>query len=93
MHPTVEFTLTVDLEATISCCMYRFVALLTDGRRIEQSSMSDMAIELHRSGVKASRIQYEWRAGQRMITAGQQVALRAALRDHEYQCSGLAIAA
>jgi hypothetical protein len=52
-----------------------------------------LADELHRHGIKAEYVQYEWRSGQRMITAGQQVALRAAVRHHERQFSGLVTAA
>ena len=81
------------LQASVGFSISQFVALLSDGRRIERADMNDLAHELHRHGIKAKSVQYEWRSGQRMITAGQQVALRAAVRHHERQSSALAIAA
>lgn len=73
-----------------------FIASLSDGHRIEQSDLREMASALHRAGVSAGDVQFEWNgsAGQRMITAGQQVALRAELRRLAHsKVNGLAIAA
>ncbi|MDD2742680.1 MAG: hypothetical protein PHV02_10420 [Rhodocyclaceae bacterium] len=71
----------------------QFVVDLNDGRHIEQSDLLALAKDLHRAGVNAKDVEYEWRPGFRMITAGQQVALRAALRHQEQKFLGLAIAA
>jgi len=70
-----------------------FVVDLDDGRHIEQSDLKALANDLYRAGVLACNIEYEWRPGCRMITAGQQVALRAALRHQERKFVGLSIAA
>lgn len=70
-----------------------FVVDLDDGRHIEQSDLEALASDLYRAGVLANNIEYEWRPGHRMITAGQQVALRAALRYQEQKYPGLSIAA
>ena len=57
-----------------------FVATLSDGRRIERRDWREMALALYSAGVDSNAVEYEWRTGQRMITAGQQVALRAEIR-------------
>jgi hypothetical protein len=66
--------------ASVAFCKNEFVAVLSDGRQIERSEFRDMAHALHGAGVLAAAVQYEWHAGQRMMTAGQQVALRAEMR-------------
>ena len=81
------------IQANIALLTDQFIATLSDGQRIERSGLRKMADALHRAGVKANAVHYEWRAGLRMITAGQQVALRAAIRLHEKQSSGLSISA
>jgi hypothetical protein len=70
-----------------------FVVDLGDGRRIEQVDLQALAHDMHCAGVLANDVEYEWRPGCRMITAGQQVALRAALRKKEQKYVGLSIAA
>jgi hypothetical protein len=70
-----------------------FVVDLNDGRRLEQNDLQALADALHRAGVQSNHVEYEWRPGHRMITAGQQVALRAALRHQERKHVGLSIAA
>jgi hypothetical protein len=92
-YDNIESIFTNSLQAIVGFSVQEFVVQLSDGRRIERSDMNDLAHELHRHGVKAKYVQYEWRAGQRMITAGQQAALCAAIRLHERSCSALAIAA
>ncbi len=92
-YESLESTFTNSLQAFVGFSVQEFVVQLSDGRRIERSDMNDLAHELHRHGVKAKYVQYEWRAGQRMITAGQQAALCAAIRLHERSFSALAIAA
>lgn len=84
------------ISATIVLFKNEFIASLSDGHRIEQSDLREMANALHRAGVLVGDIQFEWNgsAGQRMITAGQQVALRAELRRlARNKVNGLAIAA
>jgi len=52
---------------------------LGDGRRIKHSDLQKMAYALFCAGVHASDVRYEWHAGLRMITAGQQVGLSSEL--------------
>jgi hypothetical protein len=92
-YDNLECTFPTTLKASVGFSISQFIALLSDGRRIERTDMNDLADELHRHGIKAEYVQYEWRSGQRMITAGQQVALRAAVRHHERPFSGLVTAA
>ncbi|MDZ4315838.1 MAG: hypothetical protein U0989_13860 [Azonexus sp.] len=81
------------IKANIALLTDQFIATLSDGQRIERSGLGKMADALHRAGVKANAVSYEWRAGLRMMTAGQQVALRAEIRLHEKQSSGLSASA
>ncbi len=62
-------------QASISLIRNVFVATLGDGRRIKHSDLHKMAYALFCAGVRASDVKYEWHAGLRMITAGQQVGL------------------
>lgn len=82
------------IQANVTFFGNDFVATLSDGRRIEHADFHEMAQALHCAGVQANDVQYEWCAGQRMITAGQQVALRAEIRrlEHKFD-AGLSIAA
>lgn len=83
-------------SASIILFKNEFVATLTDGRRIERSELREMAAALATAGVHAGDVEFEWNgsAGQRMITAGQQVAMRAEIRRQERLVSkGLAVAA
>lgn len=73
------------IHARIALFMNQFVATLSNGQRVERSGLDTMADALHRAGVPASAVTYEWRAGLQMITAGKQVALRAAIRQCEEQ--------
>lgn len=70
-----------------------FVVDLNDGRHLEESNLQALADALYRAGVQSSQVEYEWRPGHRMITAGQQVALRAAIRHQERKHVDLSIAA
>lgn len=72
-------------QANIVFFKNQFVATLADGRCIQQADLLELADALFHAGVHAGDVQYEWSAGQRMITAGQQVALRAAIRRKEHQ--------
>lgn len=81
------------IHATVAFCHNEFVADLSDGRRLAQPDFRAMAEALVNARVRAGDVQYEWKAGQRMITAGQQVALRAEMRRLEREYVGLSIAA
>lgn len=67
-------------KASVMFFKNEFVADLSDGRQIERHGWRDMALALYQAGVDSGAVEYEWRTGQRMITAGQQVALRAEIR-------------
>lgn len=68
------------ITASVAFFKSEFVATLSDGRRVERHDWRTMAQALYELGVEDSAIEYEWHNGQRMITAGQQVALRAEIR-------------
>lgn len=81
------------MHATVSMIENRLVAELSNGRQIDRGDFRAMAEALFRAGVSAHAVQYEWRAGQRMITAGQQVALRAEIAHLTHQSASLSMAA
>jgi len=66
-------------QASIALVRNVFVATLGDGRRIKHADLNKMAYALFCAGVHASDVRYEWHAGLRMITAGQQVGLSSEL--------------
>ncbi|PKO90175.1 MAG: hypothetical protein CVU18_01625 [Betaproteobacteria bacterium HGW-Betaproteobacteria-12] len=68
------------IQASVLLSKNEFIAELSDGRRIGQADLREMAGALHQAGVQAENAQCEWRAGHRMLTAGQQVALSAEMR-------------
>lgn len=68
------------IHATVTLVEQRFVAMLSDGRQLDRSDVRKMADALFRAGVSANEVSYEWGEGLRMITSGQQVALRAEIR-------------
>ena len=68
------------ITANVAYFKGEFVASLSDGRQIERHDWREMAQALYEIGIDASAVFYEWHNGQRMITAGQQVALRAEIR-------------
>lgn len=79
----------MNTQAIIGLVRGQFIATLKDGSSIEHSDIHHLASALYQAGVKAKGVHYEWRPGQRMITAGQQVALRAALRQQEASTAAL----
>lgn len=81
------------IQANVAFCQNEFVAALSDGRGIAHADFRKMAQALFSAGVQADAVMYEWNPGQRMITAGQQVALRAEIRRLEREYEGLSIAA
>ncbi|MBL8428278.1 MAG: hypothetical protein JNJ95_00080 [Dechloromonas sp.] len=68
------------IKAHVTYFKGEFVASLSDGRRVGRQGWREMAHALFEIGVDSTAIEYPWSTGQRMITAGQQVALRAELR-------------
>lgn len=68
------------LQASIAHFKNQFVAQLNDGRSIEQPDFRSMAQALYGLGVVEADISFDWCPGQRMVTAGQQVALRAEMK-------------
>lgn len=65
------------LRASVLCFKGEFVAELSDGRKMVQPDLNTMAVALFRVGVPSCNVDYAWRSGTCMITAGQQVALSA----------------
>jgi len=80
-------------QATVSLIKNVFVATLGDGRRIKHADLRKMAYALLRAGVLSSDVKFEWHAGLRMITAGQQVSLTAEMTRLERERPKLTIAA
>jgi hypothetical protein len=80
-------------KTSVSLVKNVFVATLGDGRRIKHVDLNKMAYALFRAGVLASDINFEWRAGLRMITAGQQVSLIAEMTRLKREQPKLTIAA
>jgi hypothetical protein len=81
------------IHAVVMLVEDRFVGALSDGRQIDRGDFRELANALFHAGVLANDVRYEWRAGQRMITAGQQVALRAEMYRLERRYMGLPMAA
>lgn len=81
------------IYATVSFFKKEFVAELSDGRRVGQPDFRKMAEALFCAGVLADDVSFEWKAGQRMITAGQKVALCAEVRRLARERRVLSIAA
>jgi len=81
------------ITASVSLFKNEFVAELSDGRHIERHDWREMAEALFCAGVQASGVEYVWRAGQRMITAGQQVAMRSEIRRQALRHEGQSVAA
>ncbi|KAB2927302.1 MAG: hypothetical protein F9K30_04365 [Dechloromonas sp.] len=75
----------MSIEATVLLSKNEFVAELSDGRRINQADLRQMAGALHAAGIHSGDARCDWRAGHRMLTAGQQVALNAEMRRLEKQ--------
>lgn len=68
------------ISANIGYFKGEFVAELSDGRRLEDKEWRGMAESLFCAGIRAKDVNFEWRNGHRMITAGQQVALLSEIR-------------
>jgi hypothetical protein len=72
--------LAMTISASVSFFKSGFVASLSDGQRVERRDWREMAQALYALGVTSNAVDYEWHNGQRMITAGQQVALKAEIQ-------------
>jgi hypothetical protein len=83
----------MSIDANVTFIDGRFVATLSDGRKLDQPYLREFADALFNSGVQADNVSYQWSVGHRMITAGQQVALVAAIRQREGEGEELRIAA
>ncbi|MDP3538141.1 MAG: hypothetical protein Q8S26_05500 [Azonexus sp.] len=71
------------LSAEIILSKDKFIADLSDGRRVEQPDFLKMAQALFQIGVRANHLYFDWRNGTKMITAGTQVAMVAEIRQLE----------
>ena len=59
----------------------RFVAMLSDGQRIERDEIDDLATALHAAGITADTAYCgDWREGDAILMSGQIIALKWALR-------------
>lgn len=72
------------IRANVLLCKNEFIAELSDGRKIEDSDLRTFSMALHSAGVQARDMHCNWRAGHRILTAGQQVAMKAELRKLEH---------
>lgn len=81
------------IQAIVMLVKNEFIAELSDGRQIRKPGFRDMAIALYHAGVSAKNAQFEWRAGHRIMTAGQQVGLTAEIHRLEREHSELELAA
>lgn len=83
----------MQLQANVTMLKEGFVAELSDGRQISQSGLKEIACVLSRAGVSAKEVTGEWRPGRRILTAGQQTALKAEMRQLEGATSKVSLAA
>ena len=81
------------ISATVAFCHNQFVAVTSDGWRIARPDFRTMALALVHAGVHSGDIEFEWKTGQRMVTAGQQVGMRAEMRRLEREYAALLSAA
>lgn len=77
----------MSLNAKISLWGNRYIADLSDGRKLERQDLFQLAIAIYRTGVGANQIDFEWHGGTRMLTAGSKAALLAEVRElqNEYR--------
>jgi hypothetical protein len=73
------------ISATVGAIGYIYIAKLSDGRIVEEPDLRGLATALNSAGVLSQELTFDWRAGQRMMTAGQQVALHASMRGMEHR--------
>ena len=70
----------MSISVTVVATNDFFIAKSSDGWQMEAHTLSDLAKELHHHGVLAMAVRCQWHPGERMMTAGQQVALNAEIR-------------
>ena len=78
----------MSIRANVLLCRNEFIAELSDGRKIEDADLLAFSQALHGAGVQSRDMHCNWRAGHRILTAGQQVAMKAALRKLEQAAHG-----
>ncbi len=66
-----------------------FLAQLNDGSHLIGEDIRTLAKALHAAGIPSDKLEYDWHPGQRMMTAGQQVALCSELRKLHLNFAGL----
>ena len=76
------------IQANVLLCRNEFIAELSDGRKIEETDLRTFSQALHGAGVLAKDMHCDWRAGHRILTAGQQVAMKAEMRKLEQAAHG-----
>lgn len=64
----------------------KYLATLSDGQRLEAGDLIVLARTLYRRGVASEAVDFGLRAGHRLLTSGQQVALYAEIRRLEREC-------
>jgi hypothetical protein len=85
--------ITMSIHANVTLVENRLVAALSDGRKLDRGDFRAMADALFRAHVPATDVRYQWGTGQRMITAGLQVALRAEIARLERETDEHSLAA
>ena len=81
------------ISASVGGLEHLYIAALSDGRSIRESDLNAMATALYLADVPATWVNHDWNAGQRMLTAGQQVILYAEIRRLERKDPDMALAA
>lgn len=70
----------MDFLAHVGGFGQNYLAELSNGRKLVAPDLLAMATALHRAGVSANEVDFSLRPGWRLLTSGQQVALRAEIR-------------
>lgn len=81
------------ITANVTLDKKYFIAELSNGQHLAESDLKLLAAALQQTGVVAKNLNYDRRDGHRLLTAGQQVALTAAIRQVERRQAGIALAA
>jgi hypothetical protein len=88
-----EWRLVMTITANVTLDKKNFIAELNNGGHVAESDLRLLAEALQEAGVVAKDITFNRRDGHRLLTAGQQVALAAAIRQVERHPIGAALAA
>lgn len=81
------------ISANVAGLQGNFHAVLSDGRTITAADLYAVASALFEAGVASHAVKHEFHAGQRMLTAGQRVAIFAEIRKLEQRFAATRIAA